>query len=164
VQSDPIGLGGGINTFGYVGGNPLGWSDPTGKNALAGAEIGGEIGTMIFPGVGTAMGIIVGGIGGYLIGDAISNAISNSQAGDTASKPPAGSKGIDESSWSGDHQGIKGAAGAGPADNVKISPNEDVWIENPDGSWTNAGPASDYTGSGKPAGRKGKDRNKRNCP
>jgi len=75
-----------------------------------------------------------------------------------ASRPPPGSLPIEDTPWSGDHGEIEDAIRAKPKDDVRISPSGDVWAQNPDGSRTNHGSAGSFTGSGRPSGRRGKDR------
>jgi RHS repeat-associated protein len=62
-QSDPIGLEGGPNTYLYVLGSPLRFSDPLGLNPVAGAVTGAQVGSAFGP-----VGTVVGGIAGASVG------------------------------------------------------------------------------------------------
>lgn len=68
VQSDPIGLAGGLNPYLYADGSPLTKADPSGQNPVAwGARGGAAVGSILLPGLGTAIGAAVGGIGAYAL-------------------------------------------------------------------------------------------------
>ena len=80
---------------------------------------------------------------------------------ETRKRLPAGSLPLDATRWSGDHTAIKKGIRADPTDNVFIDTEANVWLENLDGTFTNCGHADTFTGSGKAAGRRGKDRRRR---
>ncbi len=150
------------NLYAYAINNPTTYSDPSGLClpvcALPALPIlGGGISAGWAAAVGAA---VAAGAGvGYLIGRWQKGSSGNGD--ETAARPPTGSLPIDQTEWSGDHREIKRGVNADPGTSTYIDPNDNVWTENPDGTWTNHGAASSYVSSGKSKGRQGRDRNRR---
>lgn len=150
LQSDPVGLTGGLNTYTYVGGNPINYNDPNGQSAVV--VVGGWISTdtaipdptdLAWPkwiGYGALFG------GAALVDWLIYNNEDSSQNEKRPKNCPSGTLDIDKAKkkhgWDKDKlHGIKDAAHSGMGTGKSwtgVAPDGTVGI-NEDGEWSPQG-------------------------
>jgi RHS repeat-associated protein len=162
TQPDPLGFVDGPSQYAYARSGPQMFVDPDGRVALCFA---GPVPCAAAIAVQAARMCFAVAVASTMHSSSRPDACGKNNScmagdgdDDTQSSPPSGSKPIDQTDWSGNHGEIKDSIGSGGKDKTRIDPEGNVWGENPDGTWTNHGPAANHTSSGRPEGRRGSDR------